>query len=80
MDYQLYSKIYNNLVDRFVSSGKMEEPDKYEREDAFMSAVINIEKGNDDYEEFKSSFKLVHDIDLSEIIYRSAYNLCKGFN
>ena len=78
--YMLYSKIYNELVKSFVSSGLMEEPDRYEREDAFMSEIIEIENGKDAYEEFKSSFNLVHDVDLSEQMFKSAYDLNKDFN
>lgn len=77
--YELFNKVYNELVNRFVSARKMKSPDKHEREDAFMSAMIGIEKGNEPYEEFKESFKLVHNIDLSRLLYDSAYNLCKGF-
>ena len=79
-EYALYNKIYNDLVGRKVSIKAMKEPDKYEREDAFMSIVIDIDKGVEPYEAFKESFKLVHEVELSRIVYESAYGLCKGFN
>ena len=77
--YDLYNKIYNELVKRKVSRRQMEEPDKYEREDAFMGAILDIEKGVDAYETFRDSFESVHGVELSKIEYESAYHLYKGF-
>ena len=78
--YDLYNKIYNELVKRKVSRGQMKEPNKYEREDAFMGAILDIEKGIDAYETFRESFKLVHEVELSKKEYESSYHLCKGFD
>lgn len=73
-DYSFYSKLYNELLKRYRIN-----PDKYEREDAFLSAIFDIEDGKDEKIAFKEAFKSVHDIELSDIIFNSAYALVLGF-
>lgn len=73
-DYNFYSKLYNELLKRYRIN-----PDKYEREDAFLSAVFDIEDGKGEKTAFKEVFKSVHDIELSDIIFNSAYALVRGF-
>lgn len=73
-DISFYSKLYNELLKRYRIN-----PDKYEREDAFLSAIFDIEDGKDEKTAFKEVFKSVHDIELSDIIFNSAYALVRGF-
>ena len=73
-DISFYNKLYNELLNRYRIN-----PDKYEREDAFLSAISDIEDGKDEKTAFKEVFKSVHDIELSDIIFNSAYALVCGF-
>nr|DAQ21534.1 MAG TPA: hypothetical protein [Caudoviricetes sp.] len=72
-DISFYSKLYNELLKRYRIN-----PDKYEREDAFQSAVSDIEDGKDEKTAFKEVFKSVHDVELSDIIFNSAYAVVLG--
>lgn len=73
-DYNFYNKLYNELLKRYNLN-----PDKYEREDAFQSVVFDIEDGKDEKIAFKEAFKAVHDVELSDIIFNSAYAVVLGF-
>jgi CRISPR/Cas system endoribonuclease Cas6 (RAMP superfamily) len=73
-DCNFYSKLYNELLKRYRIN-----PDKYEREDAFLSAVFNIEDGKDEKTAFTEVFKSVHNIELSDMIFNSAYAVVLGF-
>lgn len=73
-DYNFYNKLYNELLKRYNLN-----PDKYEREDAFLSAVFDIEDGKDEKTAFKEVFKSVHNIELSDIIFNSACAVVLGF-
>lgn len=73
-DISFYSKLYNELLKRYRIN-----PDKYEREDAFQSAVSDIEDGKDEKTAFKEVFKSVHDVELSDIIFNSACAVVLGF-
>lgn len=73
-DIRFYSKLYNELLKRYRIN-----PDKYEREDAFQSAVSDIENGKDEKIAFKEAFKSVHNIELSDIIFNSACAVVLGF-
>ena len=73
-DCNFYSKLYNELLKRYRIN-----PDKYEREDAFLSAVFDIEDGKDEKTAFKEVFKSVHNVELSDVIFNSAYAAVLGF-
>ena len=73
-DYQFYNKLYNELLKR-----KRINADKYEREDAFISIVFEIDDGKNVVQAFKDVFKAVHEVDLSDEIFQSAQALVAGF-
>ena len=73
-DIRFYSKLYNELLKRYRIN-----PDKYEREDAFQSAVSDIENGKDEKIAFKEAFKSVHNIEVSDIMFNSACAVVLGF-
>ena len=73
-DYQFYNKLYNELLKR-----KRINADKYEREDAFISIVFEIDYGKNVVQAFKDVFKAVHEVDLSDEIFQSAQALVAGF-
>lgn len=73
-DYQFYNKLYNELLKR-----KRINADKYEREDAFISIVFEIDDGKNVVQAFKDVFKAVHEVDLSDEIFKSAQALVAGF-
>ena len=71
--YDLFVKIHNELINRMRIKA-----DKYEREDSF-SAIIDIENGKNMKDALIDAFKNVYDVEISDAIYESCYNLCKGF-
>lgn len=73
-DYNFYNKLYNELLKRYRIN-----PDKYERADALLSAVSDTEDGKDEKTAFKEVFKSVHNVELSDIIFNSAYATVLGF-
>lgn len=72
--YTFINKLYNELLKR-----KQIDPDKYEREDAFMGIVHDIDNGISEQVAFVKAFDLVHGIELSDAIYKSCYANVKGF-
>lgn len=73
-DFRLYNKIYNELLDMYGI-----DLDKYEREDAFMGAIISVEKEGKNFKDaIIHSFDAVHDIDLTEEEYEIALKEVKG--
>ena len=73
--FNFCNKLYNELLNR-----KRINPDKYEREDAFMGAIMDIENGKDMKDAFIDSFKSVHNIEITDEIYQSCFHLVKGFS
>ena len=72
--YYVLSKTYNELIN---INGL--NPDKYEREDAFMTIWLGYKSGKDIVNLFKKTFNLVYDIVPSDDIILSRLALCGGF-
>lgn len=75
IDHQFYNKLYNELLKR-----KRINADKYEREDAFTSIVFEIDDGKNVVQAFKDGFRAVHEEELSEAVFNSAYAAVAGFS
>lgn len=71
--YELFSKVHNELISRMGI-----EADHYERQDSF-SAIIDVMNGKDMKEALIEAFDAVYDVEVTDEIYESCYNLCKGF-
>ena len=69
-----FFKLHNELAERFGI-----EPGRYEREYAIFSILQNIEKGEDEKKTFLETFKVVYDVEVSEIMYKSCYANVEGF-
>lgn len=72
--WEFCSKLYNEILDRAGI-----DADKYEREDAFFGIYDDAKKRIDLKESCIKIFSLVHDYELSEIMYESCYANVVGF-
>lgn len=72
--YELFTKVHNELIKRLRI-----DADKYERQDSF-SAIIDVENGKPMKDALVEAFKAVYDVEVSDLIYHSCYNLCVGIN
>lgn len=73
--YDLISKIHNELIKRTGI-----EPDKYEREDVFFGVIHDVENGLRDMKEsFIHAFDVVYAVEVTDRLYNSCYELCRGF-
>lgn len=71
----LFIKVHNELINR-----KRIKADKYEREDSCWGAFLDVKNGKKNMKDaLIDAFKNVYDVEVSDAIYESCYNLCKGF-
>ena len=61
MNYETLNKVYNRILEE-----QGIDPDKYEREDAFMGIWFDHEKGIDLTTSIIDTFDVVHGVELSE--------------
>lgn len=54
------------------------KPDKYEREDSLMSAIEDIDNGQDVQASLVDAIKCVYGRELTDIMYKSVYANLKG--
>lgn len=66
-------KLHDALLDRLGI-----KPDKHEREDSLMSAIEEIDDGQDVQASFVDVIKCVYDMELTDMIYKSVYANLKG--
>lgn len=66
-------KLHDAILDRLGI-----KPDKYEREDSLMSAIEDIDNGQDVQASFVDAIKCVYGRELTDIMYKSVYANLKG--
>lgn len=66
-----------DVVRRLLRS-KFIKPDKYEREDSLMSAIEEIDDGQDVQASLVDVIKCVYDMELTDMIYKSVCANLKG--
>ena len=66
-------KLHDALLDRLGI-----KPDKYEREDSLMSAIEEIDNGQDVQASLVDVIKCVYDMELTDIMYKSVCANLKG--
>lgn len=66
-------KLHDALLDRLGI-----KPDKYEREDSLMSAIEEIDNGQDVQASLVDAIKCVYGRELTDIMYKSVYANLKG--
>lgn len=66
-------RLHDALLDRLGI-----KPDKYEREDSLMSAIEEIDNGQDVQASFVDVIKCVYDMELTDMIYKSVCANLKG--
>jgi hypothetical protein len=70
--YELFTKVHNELLKRLRLN-----PSKYQRQDSF-SAIIDVKNGKPMKDALIETFKAVYNVEISDLIYHSCYNLCVG--
>lgn len=68
-------KLHDAILDRLGI-----KPDKYEREDSLMSAIEDIDNGQDVQASLVDAIKCVYGRELTDIMYKSVYANLKGPN
>lgn len=66
-------KLHDAILDRLGI-----KPDKYEREDSLMSAIEDIDNGQDVQASLVDAIKCVYGRELTGIMYKSVYANLKG--
>lgn len=66
-------KLHDAILDRHGI-----KPDKYEREDSLMSAIEDIDNGQDVQASLVDAIKCVYGRELTDIMYKSVYANLKG--
>lgn len=66
-------KLHDAILDRLGI-----KPDKYEREDSLMSAIEDIDNGQDVQASLVDAIKCVYGRELTDIMYKSVYANLKG--
>lgn len=66
-------RLHDALLDRLGI-----KPDKYEREDSLMSAIEEIDDGQDVQASLVGVIKCVYDMELTDMIYKSVCANLKG--
>ena len=66
-------KLHDAILDRLGI-----RPDKYEREDLLMSAIEDIDNGQDVQASLVDAIKCVYGRELTDIMYKSVYANLKG--